>query len=84
VDKARIKVLLASFRPGTDDASDPVFREALEQLEHDAELAAWFRAEQEFDVAMVEKFRQVPVDGEAGERIRKAMKQSPDAGTENP
>jgi hypothetical protein len=74
VDKARIKMLLASFRPGTDDENDPLFREALEQLAHDPELAEWFRAEQEFDAAMVEKFREVSVDAAAGERIREALK----------
>jgi len=74
VDKARLKVLLAAYRPGGTDANDPLFREVLEQLSHDPELAAWFKAEQEFDSAMVEKFREVPVDAAAKARIRDAFK----------
>lgn len=74
MDKTRIKVLLASYRPGSDDANDPIFREALDLLARDPEMAAWFRAEQEFDAAMVEKFREVPVDFAARERIRHALK----------
>ena len=78
MDRAQTKVLLAAFRPGSDDADDPTFRKALEQLEHDAELAAWFRAEQEFDAAMVGKFRQVPADSAAGQRLRDSLKRAPD------
>ena len=83
MDKARVKMLLASFRPGTDDENDPLFRQALEQLAHDAELAAWFRAEQEFDAAMIEKFREVPVNAAAGENIREALKRQIDTDAES-
>lgn len=76
MDKTRAKVLLSSYRPDSDDANDPVFREALDLLTQDPELATWFQAEQEFDLAMVEKFREVPVDSAAQERIRDALKQA--------
>ncbi len=74
MDKTRVKIVLASYREGTDDASDPVFREALDSLAQDSELAAWFRAEQAFDAAMVVKFREVPIDSPASELVRAALK----------
>lgn len=42
--------------------NDPLFREAFAQLSNDPKLAEWFRAEQEFDAVMAEKFRNVPVE----------------------
>lgn len=78
MDKTRAKVLLASYRPGGDDANDPVFREALDLVAQDPELTAWFKAEQEFDARMVQKFREVPVDSAAGERIRTALRRASD------
>ncbi len=61
MDNAEIKTLLQSFRKDTEDSIDPIFREGLERLESDPVLAAWFRAEQEFDAMMVATFRDVPV-----------------------
>ncbi len=69
VDKLEIKRLLQSFREGTEDTSDPIFSEALAHLASDPELAAWFRAEQEFDAVMVKTFRLVPVVFSVKERI---------------
>jgi len=60
VDNVEIKKLLQSFRKGTTDSDDPIFREPLERLGSDPALAAWFRAEQEFDAVMVATFRNVP------------------------
>ncbi len=73
VDKPEIKRLLQSFREGTEDRNDPVFSEALAHLARDPELAAWFRAEQEFDAAMVETFRSVPVVFSVKERILQSI-----------
>lgn len=78
MDKARLKILLAAYQPGGTDANDPLFREVLELLGQDPELSAWFKAEQEFDAAMVEKFREVPVDAAAKARIRDAFKPAAD------
>ncbi len=61
MDNAEIKRLLQSFRKDTQDSHDPIFREALQRLENDPALAAWFRAEQEFDAVMVTTFRDVPI-----------------------
>ncbi len=70
MDKLEIKRLLQSFREGTEDRNDPIFGDALAHLATDPELAEWFRAEQEFDAAMVETFfRLVPVVSSVKERI---------------
>lgn len=39
------KLILQAYRPGGEDASDPFFREALEQVERDPELKRWFANE---------------------------------------
>lgn len=74
VDNARIKVLLQCFREGTQDRNDPIFREALESLASDPELAEWFHAEQKFDAVMVATFSNVPVRSALKERILRAAK----------
>ncbi len=61
MDQGEIKRLLQSYRPGTEDADDPAFQEALASLESDPALAAWFRTEQAFDAAMIAIFRDIPV-----------------------
>lgn len=43
------KLILQAYRPGGQDASDPRFREALEQARRDPELARWFANEQALD-----------------------------------
>lgn len=60
---------LQSFRCGTSDENDPLFREALAELSNDPALAEWFRAEQEFDAVMAEKFRDVPVEDVVKKRL---------------
>ncbi len=59
MDNAEAKQLLQVFRNGTEDSSDPIFREALTQVESDSALGAWFRQEQEFDALMVAMFREI-------------------------
>lgn len=82
MDKAKIKVLLASYRPDSDDAHDPVFREALDLMAKDPGLAAWFRAEKEFDAEMIKKFREVSGNSAARERLRDALRRAPDGDEE--
>src|SRR5579871_3009993 len=36
------KLILQAYRPGGEDASDPLFAEALEQARRDPELQKWF------------------------------------------
>lgn len=43
------KFILSAYRLGGQDASDPRFQEALEQLKHDPELAKWFAEQRAFD-----------------------------------
>lgn len=69
VDKGAAKTILQSFRRGTSDENDPIFREALAGLSNDPALAEWFQAEQEFDAVMAEKFRDVPVETAVKKRL---------------
>lgn len=43
------KLILQAYRPGGEDAADPFFREALEQVERDPELKKWFADEMAWD-----------------------------------
>lgn len=69
MDKDEVKVVLQSYRAGTDDENDSLFRDALAQASNDPALADWFRAEQEFDAVMAEKFRDVPVETAVKKRL---------------
>lgn len=73
MDKERVKRLLASCRP--QDAGDPMFAEALREVERDTELVAWFAEMQQFDVVMGEKFRAAPVPADVKERVLAAAGQ---------
>ncbi len=75
MDNAEIRALLRAFRKDSPDRNDPIFREALRSLASEPELAAWFRAEQEFDAVMVQTFRDVPVHAAAKELILRSTKQ---------
>jgi len=68
------KFILAAYRPGGQDASDPLFAEALEQVRRDPELATWFEAEQHFDAAMSEKLKGEPVPPELRSNVLAAGK----------
>lgn len=46
------KFILQAYRPGGQDANDPQFAEALEQVKNDPELAQWFTAQTAFDGAV--------------------------------
>ncbi len=69
MDKNAARVTLQSFRRGTSDEDDPLFRDALAELSNDPALAEWFRAEQEFDAVMAGKFRDVPVEDVVKKRL---------------
>ncbi len=55
------KFILSAYGPGGEDASDPKFAEALEQVSRDPELAGWFKEEHQFDCAMSEALCSVPI-----------------------
>jgi hypothetical protein len=46
------KLILQAYRPSGEDASDPFFREALEQVERDPELKKWFANEMAWDASV--------------------------------
>ena len=46
------KFILHAYRPGGQDANDPQFAEALEQVKNDPSLAEWFTAQTAFDGAV--------------------------------
>ena len=51
------KFILRAFRPGTEDAADPRFHEALEQARRDPELGRWFSDECALDQCIGAKLR---------------------------
>jgi len=63
------KLLLQSYRPAGQDATDPLHAEALKLVRSDPELARWFEAEQAIDAAIGAKLREVPVPPELREEI---------------
>jgi hypothetical protein len=69
VNSADAKGILMACRPGTDDLREPAARAALEQVERDPELRAWWEEQQAFQQQMRERFRNAPVPGHLQERI---------------
>jgi hypothetical protein len=61
--------ILALYRPGTADADDAAFAEALRLCERDPELRRWFDGHCELYLALRAKFRQVPVPEGLKEQI---------------
>ncbi len=49
MDNEQIKLILSTYRSGGEDASDPFFAEALEQVRRDPKLSAWFAEQRQFD-----------------------------------
>lgn len=54
------RVILQSYRPGSDDPDEPQFAEALRETERNPELAEWLKEEQTFDCAVADKLAEVP------------------------
>lgn len=55
------KYILQSYHLGGQDADDPQFRDALQMVKRDPELAAWFAEEQAIDAKLAEKLQSFPV-----------------------
>jgi hypothetical protein len=62
--REQAKECLSGFRAHGADADDPAFREALELVKKDSELAIWFARQREFDTVLAEKFSSIqPPEG---------------------
>jgi hypothetical protein len=67
--KQEAKEILKLYRPGTADAADPDFVEALEFCERDAELKNWFADHCAVYAALRSKFKQIAVPEGLKEQI---------------
>jgi hypothetical protein len=63
------KQILQLYRPGSADAVDPAFAEALEACEHDAELKQWFSHHCSLYAAIRSKLKKIPVPEGLKEQI---------------
>jgi hypothetical protein len=63
MDSTEAKFILRAYRAGGHDAQDPMFAEALAQLDRDPALRAWWERERAFDAAMSEKIGALPPPG---------------------
>ena len=61
MDSLLAKEILLRYRPGTADASDQEYAEALEQAKRDPELGRWFAQHQAFHNTIRDRFKQLPV-----------------------
>lgn len=52
MDNEQAKLILSTYRPGGEDASDPIYTKALEQVRRDPELGSWFAGQRRFDQSM--------------------------------
>ena len=64
MNREEAKFILGAYRPTSEDAHDPQFREALDLARSDPVLARWFAEEQALDLAFSTKVRggTVPAD----------------------
>jgi hypothetical protein len=69
MDNREAKFILNAYRPGGQDANDPRFAEALEQVRRDPILQQWFDESVAFDAAMTEKLFATPVPSDLREDI---------------
>lgn len=60
MDEQGARLILQAYRPGTEDASDPYFAEALQEMTRNPRLARWFAEEEAFDRAMSAQLAAVP------------------------
>src|SRR5262249_9162165 len=65
-----VRLILQSYRPGTDDRNDPQFAEALRAAERNPQLAHWLETEQTFDRAVAAKLADLPEPFGLKTRIR--------------
>jgi hypothetical protein len=61
MDKQTAKEILRRYRPGMADGQDPEMAEALALAREDGELGQWLEAQRDFNVAMREGLKSIPV-----------------------
>src|SRR5437867_4392387 len=69
MDNREAKFILGAYRPNGQDAGDPRFSEALEQVRRDPMLERWFNESIAFDRAITEKWRAIEVPPDLRENI---------------
>jgi hypothetical protein len=69
MDNREAKFMLSAYRPSGQDANDPRFAEALEQVRRDPILQHWFEESVAFDAAMTQKLSATPVPSDLRESI---------------
>ena len=69
MDSDRAREILLLYRPGTSDAKDTEFAEALEQAKRDPELARWFEAHSAQQSLVRRHLKQISVPEELRQRI---------------
>src|SRR5206468_4376963 len=69
MDNREAKFILNAYRPNGQDADDPRFSEALEQVRRDPMLERWFSESIAFDAAMTEKLRAMEMPPHLRENI---------------
>lgn len=80
MNSEQAREILAAYRPGTEDARDPAFAEALELTHHDAELKAWFDETMAFDQLMRGRLARVAAPADLRDTIlaeRKIIRPAP-------
>ena len=70
MNREAAKIVLSACRPNSADANDPLVAEALVLVQRDAELRAWFEAEQAADKAIAAKLKAAPLPDDLLERVR--------------
>jgi hypothetical protein len=76
MNREQAQLILRGYRPGEPVTEDEPLRRALELLEHDAALSAWFAVEQAEDARLAESFRQFPVPPDLKDQLLAARKVS--------
>jgi len=69
MDNREAKFMLGAYRPGGQDANDPRFAEALEQVRRDPILKHWFEESVAFDAAITERLSATWVPSDLRESI---------------
>jgi hypothetical protein len=64
MNREEARLILQSYRPGSQDAADPQFAAALTLAKADSELAAWFAEQQKFDAQISREIKSLaaPLD----------------------